>query len=837
MVVIPNSDFTIPTSILTEEIMTVEITATPLALIREPNDIIPRAIDTQLSALNPSFSVTSEINFDANNVYLNEDGTITTVDATEDVDIYKVSLKAGDTLKINTDSNQYEPGRKVDTALRVFDETGQQLAISDDGAAPDEIFTARFQSYIEFTAPADGTYYIGVSLFNNFPVEGNEEQPGYAGYNPLQPASGSSTSASLIDLEEFGPGPYTLNISLNNPDAFTAPPTQIPPSTGEGPVISLQTVTGTYGSDFENLGFDIISTGLVETAPEDAGSAFNIVLIANAPIPEGGIEVFVNSNIGLPNYFGGNSEAYSVAYGGNLNNFPFSRGGDFLDAVYDATGKATGFKFRLEEPFATITLNPTNRTEAETNGPEEATFSLVASAGYRVNPNASSSKVTFYDTVEQVPAPAVTPEVSLEFSTTELIESEGTAVTLTLKLSEAPPPEGVQVYVSGNAQDALNEFAIFDAQITGGVAIADGAVSGFYFKMLAQTATITLPVFNSTDIVEGIEQFNFSLVPGVGYTINPDKSSALLTLKDTPDAQIQVGLTTEPAVLIESENTVSIHNFSLSAAPPEAGVTVAVSAPNLAEFNLGGIALEGGEIATVRADGFDFKLTAQNASISLPVANDGVAEGVENAIFTLESGNGYQIAPDAGSGTFTLVDTPDLVPPPPAEVEPNDTIATATATPLSPGASAIVRGAINTSESSADLRTDPSEDVDFYAFTIKAGDTVTIDVDSLEYAIAGLEPLQRVDTELRVFNASGTELAYNADQNAGQLSIFGRDPYLEFTAPTDGTYYLGVAQLGNRNYDPTTPGSGSGQIFPEIGINIGEYQLAFGLTPANSSIG
>ncbi|MEO0843323.1 MAG: D-alanyl-D-alanine carboxypeptidase, partial [Cyanobacteria bacterium J06643_5] len=41
------------------------------------------------------------------------------------------------------------------------------------------------------------------------------------------------------------------------------------------------------------------------------------------------------------------------------------------------------------------------------------------------------------------------------------------------------------------------------------------------------------------------------------------------------------------------------------------------------------------------------------------------------------------------------------------------------------------------------------------------------------------------------------------------------DPYLEFTAPSAGTYYAGISNLGNDFYDPFVLGSGSGWTFGE----------------------
>ncbi|MBF2003221.1 MAG: DVUA0089 family protein [Synechococcales cyanobacterium M58_A2018_015] len=795
----------------------------PALPVTEPNDTIEKALDTKLSATNNKVSFTSTIDFEFENSYEGPDGTTIYVDNSEDVDMYKVTLKAGDTIYIDTDSNQFDEGRKVDTWLRVFDASGTALASNDDGAAPDEIFESRFQSYIEFTAPADGDYYVGVTLYDN------------RRYDPNKPATGGAFSS--LDPDDFGTGEYTLNINLNEP--IVAAPTAIPRSDGTGPTISLFAVAGVYKDDFDNLDFNIQATGLAETIPEGSGSALNFVLTADGEIPEGGVEVFINSDVDLTQYFGNIEPGdYSVPYGGNLNSKPFTRGGQLLDAVYDATGRPTGFKFLLEESFATIVLNPSNRETPETDGSEDVTFSVVESKGYTTS-DLSSSTVTFYDTVDQIPAPVTTPEVSLVLSTTELIESEETQITLTFSLSEPPPPEGVQIYVSGNAQDFLNEFAIFDAQFSGGVAVADGAVSGFYLQMFEQTATITLPVFNSTDIVEGIEEYNLAIRPGAGYTVNEAQNGGTLLIKDTPDAKIQVSLSTEPAVLIESEQTVSVHNFSLSATPPEEGVTVTVSAPNLSEFDLDGIAVEGGEIVNVRADGFDFKITARDAKISLPVANDGNEEGVKEATFTVEAGESYQVNLDASSATFTIVDVPEQAPG--STDEANDTLETAIATGLGGNTLSVsFEGEIAEHpievEPGEEITIDGTEDVDLYKVDLLTGQKLTIDLDSLDPdpEQAGATRLQYA--QLRVFDAAGNEVAKTSfdDFQAAPDELFQvfNDPYLQFTAPAAGTYYVGVSQIGNDYYNPNQIGSGSGWIFPDFDIGVGgKYALNLDITP------
>lgn len=786
----------------------------PVLEVNEPNDTIEKAVDTNLNTSNNFVSFTSSIDFSFRNSYDDGQGGTIYVDASEDVDLYKVSLKAGDTIKIDLDSNQFEEGRKVDTSLRVFDANGNQVGFNEDGAAPDELFAAKWASYLEFTAPADGDYYLGVAIYDN------------TKYDPNVPGSGGGLSSN--DPDEYGNGEYTLNISLNDPHTFIAQPTTIPRGDGTGPAISLFTMGGTYGTDFDSLGFDILAQVPVESVEEGEFSGVSFVLTADGEIPEGGTTLYITADQPLLDYLG-----TVDSFGALLSDKPFSRGGQFLDAIYDATGTPIGFTFRLEESFATFTLPVTDRETPETDGPETVTWSVVESKGYTTS-DQSSSSVTFYDSLQDLVVIQGGPIVSLELSTTELIESEETELTLTFNLSAPPPAGGIQIYVSGNAQDFLNEFSIFDAKFFGGVAIADGALSGFYLQMYEQTATITLPVFNSTDITEGIEEFNVAVRPGQGYFIDENQNGGTIRIKDTPDSQIQVSLSTEPEVLIESEGTVAKVNFSLSAAPPEDGVLVTVNAAEMIEFDPKSLTSEGGELVSAAPDNtsFTFKITQQNASVSVAVADDGTVEGIEEATFSLGEGEGYQINPDAGSGTFTIVDAPELVPP--STAESNDTLETAIATGLSAtNASASFDGEIgeHTIEVSPDesFTIDSTEDVDLYKVDLLTGQNLTIDIDATELG----SKLQFA--QIRVFDANGVELAKtgaNSFQAAPDevFSVFN-DPYLEFAVPSDGTYYVGISQIGNDNYDATVAGSGSGWIFPAAEILPDTYTLNLSVSP------
>ncbi|MEL7313960.1 MAG: S8 family serine peptidase, partial [Cyanobacteria bacterium J06559_3] len=112
------------------------------------------------------------------------------VTATADVDLMQLQLAAGDRITIDIDTD--DPDSLLDPILRLFDSSGSQVTVSDDSPAPDEF--PSFDSYIDYTATADGTYYIGVSSYSNF------------SYDPTVPGSSNGLST----------GAYSLEISLNN---------------------------------------------------------------------------------------------------------------------------------------------------------------------------------------------------------------------------------------------------------------------------------------------------------------------------------------------------------------------------------------------------------------------------------------------------------------------------------------------------------------------------------------------------------------------------------------------------------------------------------------------
>jgi Ca2+-binding RTX toxin-like protein len=125
--------------------------------------------------------------------------------------MYGFYLEAGQTLVLDVDAggsgDAGVEGSLMDSILRIFDSQGNEVAIVENAAAPDEIFQANGDTYIEFIAPETGTYYAGISnLGNNF-------------YDPNVAGSGSGWTFPGA----FEPGPYLLNATLLSGDGGGEP--------------------------------------------------------------------------------------------------------------------------------------------------------------------------------------------------------------------------------------------------------------------------------------------------------------------------------------------------------------------------------------------------------------------------------------------------------------------------------------------------------------------------------------------------------------------------------------------------------------------------------------
>ncbi|MEM7579266.1 MAG: PPC domain-containing protein [Cyanobacteria bacterium P01_A01_bin.80] len=598
------------------------------------------------------------------------------------------------------------------------------------------------------------------------------------------------------------------------------------PPINELPVISIDTLAGTFDAD-DNL----ITPNLVDST---AGvPILSVTINSNFPVPEDGLVVDINSDLADITELV-DEPAFA----------PFVFGGEFVKAIYSDAGVATGFQVKLLNPNAIVNFS---NVGLESEDVEDFNLFVEPSEGYTVSDTSSSSTVTIYNTLDQVPTTGTTPTVGMSIGENSLIEGE-TETTISFNVDGEIPPEGVVVLVDSDVRFGLGEFDLLNAEVEGGVfPVTNGDSSGFYFKITEPQASITLiPRDDNLDdetgeaISEGIEDFTFTLQQQPGYNIDSNAATVNFTIADDADAQIQVSLTTEPQILIEESETTAVFTLNLSAPPPSEGITVAINSENLSDFDTSGLEVTGGSVVNIGDDGtVDILVTEETATVNLTVNNDGMMEGLETAVFTLvepgENAN-YQISLDseANQSSFDIYDNLSDAPVIVTEESFNDTIATATATNISPETKLVsINGEIsgNFFDSELSQRTDLTEDVDIYSLDLQAEDRVTFDIDSIPFENSSGVTLE-TGADLRLFNAAGEELVYNDEAPApGELSESGRDAYIDYTVEDAGTYYIGVSQAFNEDYDPNVPASGDGAAFSRFGLGAGEYNLEIQVNP------
>ena len=695
-------------------------------LFRSNDDTIATAQTLDLSAENSNILV--QASFDQR--YLDRDNT---ADATEDVDMFRVELNAGDVITVDADSvlvdfEGFPSGPAPD--ITIFDANGERVVVGTDedgepifayssrDGAPDEAFVAGRDGYLEFTASETGTYYIGASQYRN------------NSYDATEVGSGSGAVFS----PRFGVlagGEYTLNIALN-PEGFNGEVYEAFDGTAadDAPTVSFTTTGGTFAR-----GDVVVSDQIIES--EDAGTAIlDFTFNVDGEIPEGGLEVFVESSADMTDYFEGLSSNPRVGVGGEIT------GG-----LYNAAGELIGFKALLTANNARFPYNAAHREDDDPTAPETVTFSLASGPDYQVDDTTSVSEVVFYDDLAQVQAGGgPVPEVAISVDTTELIESEGTELTLTVNVTGDIPAEGLLIAMDGqvpgtedSARGFLGEFDVFNAEVTGGpFPSPNGSASGFFFRVFENTATIKLQVFDETtndqiapeDALEGVENFTFSVLPSDTYTISETAGAVDLTILDNPD------------------------------------------------------------------------------SVPLPEEGEGGGEG---------GGVETDVVVEDNDGRSTI----------------DDTLDTAVATGIGPNQTEVsIEGSIGVRwRNAAEQRADNTEDVDMYSVDLMAGETVTIDATSVPFELDGTT--QVTAPTLRVFNAAGEELAIIGSQ-IGLDPV--ADPSLSFTAAEDGTYYVGVSQYLNDNYDPLVNASGDGVQLVDEGISPGEYTLSLSLETEREAV-
>ena len=133
-------------------------------------------------------------------------------------------------------------------------------------------------------------------------------------------------------------------------------------------------------------------------------------------------------------------------------------------------------------------------------------------------------------------------------------------------------------------------------------------------------------------------------------------------------------------------------------------------------------------------------------------------------------------------------------------------------------------GAISTSATTVDSAITPDVDVDMYRFTVdrRAGRR-------FRHRYSAQWP-RRVGVLSPTVQFPGQQLASNNDGAAPGENEVGFDAYFRYTFTSRGTYYLGVSNWNNTQYDPRTgtdDTSGGSDA-------VGSYQLIVQALPVDS---
>ncbi|MCB9941387.1 MAG: pre-peptidase C-terminal domain-containing protein, partial [Planctomycetaceae bacterium] len=139
--------------------------------------------------------------------------------------------------------------------------------------------------------------------------------------------------------------------------------------------------------------------------------------------------------------------------------------------------------------------------------------------------------------------------------------------------------------------------------------------------------------------------------------------------------------------------------------------------------------------------------------------------------------------------------------------EPNDTLSTAVSTGVgTSGVTSFVgTGTIGDNGNLATI----SADADLFSVNLSAGQTVTIDIDARTVG-------SNLDSVVLLFDSQGILRASNDDD------FVTFDSFLQYTATSTGTYYIGVSGFANFNYNPFV--AGSGDLFGST-FSVGDYTI------------
>ncbi|MHB8862117.1 MAG: DVUA0089 family protein [Pirellulaceae bacterium] len=693
-----------------------------------------------------------------------------------DVDMYRFTVSSNQVVDFDIDTPINGPGG-LGSYLRLFNSQGAQLAFNNDAFAPGEDVLG-FDSYLRHTFASSGTYYIGVSNANN------------TAYNAV---NGTGDTAGGLHTT----GTYKLTLQALPIDADDA--------------LSEATALGAISTT--------AVTASANITPDIDVDMYRFTVNANQVV-DFDIDTTLNGIGGLGSYLRlFNSQGEQLAF----NNDGMAPGENLLG--FDAYLRYT---FSSRGTYYLGVSNANNTQYNAATGSSDTAGGLHAIGDYQLIvqtapaiPNDTDdeiSEATALGSVSSTPktvTASITPNVDVDMYRFSVTANQIVDFDIDTAING---PGGLGSYLrlfnSQGQELASNDNAFAPGENTVGF-------DAYLRHAFSQAGTYYLAVSNANNT-------EYSPTTGSGDVAGGEHSTGdyTLTIQALPvDSDDQLSeapslgvITRDPDTITDSIVTdidVDLFRFTVASGQVvDFDIDTAENGPDglgsyLRLFNAQGQQLASNNDAAAPGElvvGFDAYLRytfTSSGTYYIGVSN------FNNITYNPTTGSGDTAGGRYSIGSYQLI----VQTAPGSQPDDDDEMSEAT-----------VLGAISTSAKTVDAEITPDVDVDMYRFTVTAGQVVDFDVDTPLNGPGGL------GSYLRLFNSQDQQLAFNNSGAAPGENEVGFDAYLRYTFASGGTYYVGVSNSNNTQYDPE-----SGEDDTAGGSNaVGSYQLIVQALPVDT---
>jgi len=752
-------------------------------MVAEPNNLIAEAIDSGIAATGKQNAVFSS-----------------SIDSVSDIDLYKFQLNAGQGITLDIDTvNAANNTVNFDSYLRVFDSSGNELALNDDFSLDSEEFS--LDSYIGFIANKTGEYYVGVSSNAN---------------NSYNPINGDNVNQFQ---DNFVPGDYDLTFDVVEVVADENPNNTI----SEANVPDLKANPVVVG----------------EIATESDVDIFKVELAAGK-----GIKLKVNADqegdLNLDSYLRVFDESGNeVAFDDNSTNNPAAE--TTIDSTIDFAPETPGEYYIGVSSAGNFDYDPingdTNLNFSPNNGFSKGKYQLeldIVEVVPDQDPDntineAIDSGVSSQGEKSGTVSGEIDPELDSDLYKVELEEGDGLYLDINAESIGSDLDSFVRIFDSQGNELTFddNDDGNFTGDFTNdsALAYAPDAAGSYYIGVSASGNFDYDPINGRTNFSSNVTSpfstvGNYDLqinVVGVVADEDPDN-----TITEAIDSGVSSTGETEGVLTgsIDPTSDVDLYQFQLDEG---VGVTLNIDSATL-DFDLDSYLRlfdsQGNELAFDDDDDQNVIIedTTSDSLINFVAETSGKyyvgvsSEGNTN-YDAIAGSNNFNAVSGLSAGNYELtIETAPVV----ADEDPDNTISEAVETKVN------ITDKPSTTISDA---IDTQADIDLYQFQLAPGDTVTLDIDA-----AILD--SSLDSVLQLFDESGNVITNN-DDGIVDDETSSVDSAIEFTAATGGNYYVGVSSFANFDYDPI---NGSNNFSNNLGSSTGNYDLTISVTNSINTI-